>query len=45
MLEVSLSLKKLNSDKYNYFIELTSKTALESNDIEFAWKTAMLVSL
>ncbi|GIW21786.1 MAG: flavin reductase [Candidatus Sericytochromatia bacterium] len=39
MLEVCLCLK--NSNKYKYFLELTSKIALENDDIDFAWKVAI----
>jgi len=45
MLECCLYLKKINHNKYKYFLELTSKVALENDDIDFAWKVAVFSSL
>jgi flavin reductase (DIM6/NTAB) family NADH-FMN oxidoreductase RutF len=41
MLKVALQLFKENNPKSKVYIELTAKCALENNDINFAWKTAL----
>lgn len=40
MLRCALDLNSANHQK-KYFLELTAKTALEKNDSDFAWKTAL----
>jgi len=41
MLKVVLYLSKVNHPKVKTYLELTAKCALENNDINFAWKTAL----
>lgn len=41
MLKAGLEILQLDKLKGKHFLELTAKTALESNDIDFAWKTAI----
>jgi len=41
MLKVVLYLLKANHPKVKTYIELTAKCALENNNINFAWKTAL----
>ena len=41
MLKSSLELKKQNYNKSKLLFELTAKCALEMNEIQFAWKTAL----
>jgi flavin reductase (DIM6/NTAB) family NADH-FMN oxidoreductase RutF len=41
MLRSALYLKNQGNPKYNTMLELTSKTAIEARDLDFAWKTAM----
>lgn len=41
MLKFSLQILELNKIKGKRFLEMTAKIALESNDSEFAWKTAI----
>ncbi len=43
MLKVVLKLAKENHPKKKMFLELTSKCAIENNDKDFAWKTALYV--
>jgi 16S rRNA G527 N7-methylase RsmG len=37
----ALKLSESNKKKTKYLIELTAKCALENNNIDFAWKSAM----
>ncbi len=41
MLKAAIELKKQGYGKYKTLFELTAKCALELNDIQFAWKTAL----
>ena len=41
MLKIILKLSNIEKQKNKYFIELTAKCALENNDVDFAWKTAL----
>lgn len=41
MLKAGLEILQSDKLKGKHFLELTAKTALESNDIDFAWKTAI----
>jgi flavin reductase (DIM6/NTAB) family NADH-FMN oxidoreductase RutF len=45
MFKAALILAKENKSKKKLFIELSAKTALENNDSDFAWKTAMVVGM
>lgn len=44
MIKSVLFLNKQNNKKSKYFFELTSKTALENNNTDFAWKTILYSS-
>ena len=41
MMKAALKISEMDNEKSKYLIELTAKCALESNDIDFAWKTAL----
>ncbi len=41
MLKAGLEILQSDKLKGKHFLELTAKTALENNDIDFAWKTAI----
>jgi flavin reductase (DIM6/NTAB) family NADH-FMN oxidoreductase RutF len=41
MMKSALKLSESNKKKTKYLIELTAKCALENNNIDFAWKSAM----
>jgi flavin reductase (DIM6/NTAB) family NADH-FMN oxidoreductase RutF len=43
MLKSSIELKKQNYNKSKLLFEMTAKCALEMNEIQFAWKTALFV--
>ncbi len=43
MLIVAINLSKENHPRSKRFFELTAKSALENNDIDFGWKTAMYI--
>ena len=43
MMKTSLKISELDHEKSKYLIELTAKCALENNDNDFAWKSAMYV--
>lgn len=45
MLKSALSLLAENHPKATYLLELTAKCALENNDNDFAWKTAIFTGL
>lgn len=41
MYEIALDIYKTNKSKGKYFVELSSKLALESNNTDFAWKSLL----
>ena len=45
MLASAIAIAKTGDKKGYYFIEVASKTALEENDMDFAWKAILLAQI